>query len=327
MLRVMPLLGQPVADWHRNPRSLWIDVERPTEAELADLQRVLRFNPLALEDALTKGQWSRFEVYAEHVFLVFRTLDEPVACTDDTERVSLFWYPETDTLVTLRLRPVAYLEHTWAELEPLSHGIEERVIHTLLARGSGTFFEFTDALAERIDALEERMFSSNGSASLAKEVFAYKHLISTVRRLASNARESVAAFSRHALVVTNTGSGVLDEGVVRVNPDAQEVATYFRDVADTLARVYETLDSAREVLSNILDVNVSLQQGRSNEVMKTLTTVSTVFLPLTFLAGLWGMNFEFEPEFGWRYGYAFAWASFLLVGGGLAWFFKRRGWW
>lgn len=327
MIRTMNLVGRTSTDWTEHPHSVWVDAEAPTPDELALLRRVFAFNPLALEDALTEGQWSRFEAYREHVFLVFRTLDDPAACTDATERVSIFWYPATDTLVTIRLRHVHYLDRTWNEFQPLSHGSEERLIYTLLARGADTFFEFTDALEERTDALEERMLQSGEAGNFAREVFAYKHLLLSVRRLVSGARESVSAFARHSLIVTNSPRQLEGELALRFDPGAQEIASYFRDVVDSLARVYDSLDSAREVLSSILDVHLTVQQGRVNEVMRTLTTVSTVFLPLTFLAGVWGMNFQHMPELAWRYGYLMAWASFLLVAVGLAVYFKRRGWW
>lgn len=102
---------------------------------------------------------------------------------------------------------------------------------------------------------------------------------------------------------------------------------FTRDVVDHLARVYEGLDSERDALSTLLDVHLTVQSNRMNEVMKTLTTVSTIFLPLTFLAGVWGMNFKFMPELEQPWGYLMAWGAFALVGLLLALVFKRRGWW
>lgn len=321
MIRAQSLVNNEPVDWRSVLRSVWIDVELPSEQELAALGERLRFNRLALDDALTEGQWSRFEAYPEHLFLVFRTLREPQACNDETERVSLFWYPSTDTLLTLRRQKLDYLERIWTEFEPIEHGREEQLIYALLSQGANTFFEFTDSLRERTDALEEEMFTSPRAQLMASQVFFYKHLIMNVRRLASNARDAVATFARHTLIATNGGSGAAH------NPSEQELSVYLRDVGDTLGRVYDTLDSAREVLSNILDVNLSVQSHRMNEVMKTLTILSAIFLPLTFLAGIWGMNFQFMPELHWRYGYALAWAVMIVVAVGQVLYFRKRGWW
>ncbi|PYE55031.1 magnesium transporter CorA family protein [Deinococcus yavapaiensis] len=326
MIRAMSLLDTEPVHWQGGQPSIWVDVEAPTPEELQQLTRSFALNHLAMEDALTHGQWSRFEVYPEHIFLVFRTLDQPEACTDETERVSLFWYPKTDTLLTIRLQDVDYLDKTWREFDGLSHGSEERLIYTLLARGSDTFFEFTDALQDQTLTLEEAMFTERRTQDFAQQIFTYQHLIMNVRRLVSNAREAVAAFSRHALLVAGSnGRGAAPSPAVEVQ--AQEIALYFRDVVDNLSRVHDSLDSSREVLSNVLNVNLSVQQARVNDVVKTLTVVSAIFLPLTFLAGVWGMNFEFMPELHWRYGYLVAWTSFIGVAVGLGWYFKRRNWW
>ncbi|GEM48769.1 magnesium/cobalt transporter CorA [Deinococcus cellulosilyticus] len=317
MIRAVSMISNEQPDWQKNPESVWVDVLSPTPEEIDELKRVFTLNPLALEDALTEGQWSRFEYYREHAFLVYRTLKTNGKCNDDTERVSLFWYPETDTLVTLRLREVGYLNEVWQTFEPVTHGIEERVIYNLLSRGADNFFDFTDALKEETDTLEESMFQHQNSQNLIKQVFHYKHLIMTARRLVSSARESVAAFSRHSSLI----------GEETNRNTTEELALYLRDIVDLLSRTYESLDSSREVLTSVLDVNLTVQSNKMNEVMKTLTTVSTIFLPLTFLAGVWGMNFEHMPELKWPLGYVFAWLSFLVLGVGLAWYFRKRGWW
>lgn len=87
------------------------------------------------------------------------------------------------------------------------------------------------------------------------------------------------------------------------------------------------LEGQREALTSLLDMSLGFQGQRMNEVIRTLTVVSTIFLPLTFLAGVWGMNYKYIPELQWHYGYAFAWGSFLSVGLIMALYFKRRGWW
>ncbi len=138
-------------------------------------------------------------------------------------------------------------------------------------------------------------------------MFDLKHLLGQARRLATDAREASALLGRQTSL------------------HAEQVR--FRDVQDSFTRVGSRLDGLRDSLSSLLDLHLALQGQRMNEVMRTLTAVSVVFLPLTFLAGVWGMNFEHMPELASPYGYALAWGSFLLVGGLLAYTFKRRGWW
>lgn len=290
---------------------LWVDVESPSPGDLEELQKYLKLNHLALEDALEIGQWSRFEVYTEHLFLVFRTLAEPEDLTDRTERISVFWYPELETVLTFRNEPVTYLEAVWKEIGNRATANAIDVLYAVLDRGTDTFFTFIDELEENTDELEERALSAQqiSSRDFLTDVFALKHVMIHARRLVSGARESVAQLSRHA--------GGIDNGS----------AMYIRDVSDHLARIYDGLDSARETLGSLLDVHLSVQSNRMNEVMKTLTTVSAIFLPLTFLAGVWGMNFEFMPELKQIWGYPFAWGSFALIALALSTYFKWRKWW
>lgn len=305
--------------WHGQSEHVWVDVEQPTAEQVEELKRLFAFNQLALEDALETEHWSRFERYPEHLFLIFRTLAEPEDLTDRTEEIDLFWFPEQNALLTFRHEPVTYLDAVWKEVGSFRERTPEDVLYTLLQRGTDTFFSFLDELEDRTEALEQRLFDSRSepgpegndvrSQPLYREIFALRRTLTSTRRRVSSAREYVAQFSRHA---------------AEVSPEA---GIYLRDVADHLARVYGGLDAGRDILGGLLEVYLSVENQRLNEVIRTLTTVSTIFLPLTFLAGVWGMNFEHEPEFSWRYGYLFAWASFIAVGGSLLWYFKRKRWW
>ncbi len=295
------------SEWQGENSNIWLDVNSPTPEEVARLREVFDFNDLALNDALEVGHWSHFEAYPEHITLILRTLAEAQTCGDRTERVSYFWYDQARAMITIHLEPIDYLERIWEET---LHGMgrtPDRIFSALLMKGADTFFDYADALEDVTDTLEETVFTARSQAQFVKEIFRYKHQIMDVRRLASNARESVASLSRHA--------------------GDSSMSVYYRDVVDTLSRVYESLDSAREVLSSLLDVHLTVQSNRMNEVMKTLTSVSTIFLPLTFMAGIWGMNFHNMPELSQPWGYWAALSSMAVVGVSLAIYFKRRGWW
>lgn len=307
--------------WRGQTHGVWVDAESPNAEQLAALKQAFKFNPLALDDVLETDHWSRFERYPEHLFLIFRTLAEPENLTDRTEELDIFWFPEQNVLVTFRNEPVTYLSEVWADTNSFSGQTPVDILYALLQRGTDTFFTFLDELEDRTDALEQSLFEPSENAPdppagrdvrtrpLYRDIFALRRTLIGTRKRVSSARENVAQLARHAADVSPEGG------------------LYLRDVADHLARVYGGLDAGRDVLSGLLEVYLNVENQRLNEVIRTLTTVSTIFLPLTFLAGVWGMNFRFEPEFGWRYGYAFAWASFITVGGLLLWYFKRKRWW
>lgn len=307
--------------WRGQSEHVWLDIEDPTPEQVEELKRHFTFNKLALDDALEAEHWSRFERYPEHLFLIFRTLAEPESLSDRTEELDFFWFPDQHTLITFHHEPIGYLEDVWRDLDSFSQRTPVDVLYDLLQRGTDTFFTFLDALEDRTEVLEQRLFDTSPKTRavtgpddrrtqpLYREIFALRRTLTSTRKRVSSAREYVAQFARHA---------------AETSPEAE---LYLRDVGDHLARVYGGLDAGREVLGGLLDVYLNVENQRLNEVMRTLTTVSTVFLPLTFLAGVWGMNFEHQPEFAWRYGYLLAWSSFLLIGGLLLWYFKRKRWW
>ena len=105
-----------------------------------------------------------------------------------------------------------------------------------------------------------------------------------------------------------------------------EELPFFRDVHDHAVRISDLVDDARDMLGSVLEAHLSMVSNRLNEVMKVLTMIATVFLPVSFIAGVYGMNFEHMPELHWRYGYLMAWLAMLLTAGGLVMWFRRRGW-
>jgi magnesium transporter len=107
--------------------------------------------------------------------------------------------------------------------------------------------------------------------------------------------------------------------------DEHEV--YFVDVYDHASRVVDALDAIRDNLSGLLDLQTAQRANRMNEVMKTLTIISTIFLPLSFIVGMYGMNFKYIPELNWRFGYLYCWVLLILVTALFVTYFKRKGWW
>ncbi len=286
------------------PEQVWVDVETPTPEELALVQQHYPLNPLALADAQEIGHWSRFEEYPRHFFLIFRTLEAPQNAHSRTERVSYFYFPETQVLLTYRNEPVDYLEQIW---NAFRGGPCLRLWQRLLDQGVQTFFAYIDALTDRVEELEELALNGDNGPETPRRVFSARREVLRVRRLVSQAREALLHLERL--------------------PGLGSEAYLFRDLTDRMGRVYEGLDAARDELSNVLEVHLSAQSNRLNRVVQALTVISVLFLPMTLWAGIYGTNFETFTEYHWPYGRAFFWGGLVLIGGSLAWWMKGRGWW
>ena len=305
MIRAKVLSTGAELPWTGQTSDVWVDAQSPTPAELAALQRAFPLNALALEDALQHGHWSRAEEYPEHTFITIRSFAQPERGDESTERASLFVFPHA--VVSHSLSGTWALQKVWEMAGREAINTPQEVTYEVLDQTADTFFIVADALETRVDELEETVFRSARGITI-EEVFELKHLVAPARRLASDAREAAGLLGRH--------TSALPADLVR-----------YRDVQDSLSRAVSRFEALREHLTSLLDLHLGLQGQRMNEVMRTLTAVSVIFLPLTFLAGVWGMNYQNMPELHWRYGYAFAWASFLATGLLLAYYFKRRGWW
>ncbi|MCA9307719.1 MAG: hypothetical protein KDA16_14410, partial [Phycisphaerales bacterium] len=149
---------------------------------------------------------------------------------------------------------------------------------------------------------------STSPASLAR-IHATRRTLLTLHRLQWRQRDAVNSMLR-------------DEDL----PLSPAVKPYLRDAHDHAFQTLDAIETYRDMVVGLMDLHLSAASHRMNEVMKTLTIVATIFIPLTFLAGVYGMNFDHMPELHWRWGYPAAWLSMIGIGAGLVWWFRRRGW-
>ncbi|MER3483273.1 MAG: magnesium transporter CorA [Meiothermus sp.] len=283
---------------------VWVDVETPTPEELETLKKTYPLNPLAIADAQEIGHWSRFEQYPEHLFLVFRTLEDPHRPRSRTERVSYLYFPERQVLLTWRNEPVAYLEEFWQNFYPCSAVV---LWHRLLDRGVETFFTHVEGLHDRLEDLEEEALSHDG-AEFPRLILETRRGVVGVRRLTSQAREALLHLERLPILGSD--------------------AYLFRDLTDRMGRVYEGLDAARDELSNVLDVNLAAQNNRLNLVVQRLTVLSALFLPLTVWTGIYGTNVKLGAyNLPFPQSEIFLWGGLVVIGVGLAIWMKRQKWW
>jgi magnesium transporter len=289
----------------------WLDVHQPEASDLEILRDEFGFHPLALEDSWRFNERPKVDDYDGYVFLVvFGASDDDDA--DGVVEVHAFYSErylitlhrdDAPSMTELRQR---YLKRAEPVDDParLLHGVVDGLVDS--------FFPRLAAIDDRIDALEDSIFVDASEAEL-QEIFAMKRLLVGMRKVISPQRDLFASIV----------SGV--EAFPGMTDDDQR---YFRDVYDHLIRIGDMVDTYRDLLTGAMDVYLSTVSNRLNAVMKQLAIIATVFMPLTFLTGFFGQNFE------WMVAHVGGVGHFLLFGIGLEvmtlaivlTYFRRRGW-
>jgi len=284
----------------------WIDVEAATPALLESLRVPFGLHQLAIEDCLTFEQRPKLEEYPEHLFIVIHHLE-----LDDGELVGreIHAFLARDVLITVHSEPCQVLERARVRLtsDPNARargiGFFYYLVADAIAAGN---WNTLDALIGAIDELEDQILNQTSTAGLPR-LFQLKRALSSARRLLSPQRDVFGALSRYD-----------DETV------SARAALYFRDAYDKVVRSNELIDANRELLSNVLDAHFSVVAQRTNEIMKRLTALSAIFLPLTFITGFFGQNFQALPFDSVTLTYVAVGSCLLLPPTMLLWFKSNR---
>jgi magnesium transporter len=303
-------LGE-VRDLLEREETFWIDtssIDAPLHALLTD---VLKLHPLAVEDILLDRPGPKVEDYGEYLYMVIHGV---VCSGTDVERagtVELDLVLSQHWLLTHhrgQLRAPAEVAEEFARNGKVMERGPAFIAHAVIDRMVDLYLPLTEAFDEQIDALETDVVERT-STDIVPRIFRLKRALQRVRRTAMHQREVLQRLSR----------GEFEQIPERALP-------FFRDIHDHFVRVVDLAEGNRELLSAALDAYLSQTSNRMNEVMKTLALVSTIMLPLTFIAGVYGMNFDHMPELHWRYGYAFALGLMAVVGSGMALWFRHKKW-
>ena len=287
---------------------LWIDAEGTDPTLPPFLTDVLGLHPLAVEDIVEDQETPKAEDYGSYLYVV--ALAPPPIDSPDAVGAELDLVFSANWVFTHHRGPSSAIDGVLHDLarHPLSLQRGPAFLaHALLDHLVDDYLPVTDALDDQVEALETAVVS-DPSPDVLQRLFRLKHGLQRLRRVAVHQREILQRLAR---------------GEFELIP--KEALPFFRDVFDHFVRVADLADSYRELLSNDLDAYLSVVSNRMNEVMKTLTIVSTVLLPLNFLVGLYGMNFVNMPELHWRYGYLYFWGLLLVaLGSTLGWLRHRR---
>jgi magnesium transporter len=288
----------------------WIGLYRPTEEEFAAVDEEFNLHPLAVEDAIKAHQRPKLERYGQTLFVVLR----PARYLDESETVEfgeIHVFVGEDFVITVRHGEAPELSEVRRQLEDepelLRRG-PEAILHAIVDRVVDDYAPVVEGLENDIQEIETEVFGGgNPDVSL---------------RIYKLSRE-VIEFQR----AIGPLAGVLEDLIEdeRLEIDS-EVRRYLRDVRDHALRVTERAEGFRELLNNILDVNLTLVGIRQNDEVKKISAWAAILFAPTLVAGIYGMNFEYMPELGWVFGYPFALTLMVLVSLTLYLVFKHRGW-
>jgi magnesium transporter len=296
----------------------WVHVGGIARAEtVRELGNLFGLHPLALEDVVNTGQRPKADSYGEQLFVV---MNLPTVTDDNqvqTEQVSLFL--GSNFLISFHRGESEPFEPVMQRLRKHSGKIRERsvdyLLYALLDVTIDRGFPVLEYLSEYIEDLEEELLEDPGKQTLAK-IHRVKRELLLLRRMLWPQREVINLLVR-------------DE-----QPHIQnETRPYLSDCYDHTIQIIDLIEVYREMTASMLDVYLSSVSNRLNEVMRVLTVIATIFIPLTFIVGVYGMNFSNKstspwamPELNWYYGYPILWLVMLAIAGGMMFYFKRRKW-
>ncbi len=295
-------------------QTTWIHVTGLHEPErISRLGKAFKIHPLILEDILNTDGRPKIEELDKYVFVVTKLLYyDADRHAIDVQQLSLLLLPDSSVLTFLE-EPNPVFDPVLERIRTGGGGRIRRfgadyLAWALLDIVVDHYFSVVDGVDETLDQLEDQ-FEDDPDSLQAKDLFHLKKEVAALHRLVRPMREI-------ATVLNRSDSELL---TARTRP-------YFRDLYDHAIHVLEEAETLRDSAASLRDFYLSHASNRMNEIMKVLTCFATIFLPLTFLAGIYGMNFEHMPELHWAWAYPALWVVFLLTAGGMFWYFRRKGW-
>jgi len=294
------------------PTVTWINIDGLHRIDILEkLGECYGLHPLILEDILNTDQRPKVDDHGDYLYIVLKMLhDKGKGGQIEAEQISLIVGPnfvfsfqenEGDVFDPVRER----LRNGKGRIRKMG---ADYLAYSLLDAVVDYYFVILEKLGERIEFLEEGLVTDPQTQ--------------TLREIQTLKREML--FLRKALWPLREVVGALERGESPLFQKTTEV--YLKDVYDHTIQVIDTIETFRDMLSGMLDIYLSSISNRLNAVMKVLTIIATVFMPLTFLAGVYGMNFKHMPELEWRWGYPLLWAVMIGIGGFMLLYFKKKKW-
>ncbi len=288
---------------------VWIDITSPSKKDFEQILKHIGLHKLTIEDCLTPNAGIKIEQFDHYNFIIIYGI-EKVKKKIKPYEVDVI--QGKNFVITSHKKKIKYFEKMIENkdvLSPVMKRGSDFLMHSLIDKTVDNFFPVLDSVEEEVDKVERQIFKNKDSGKLLNYLFDIKRYLFTVRKIASTQREVIGLLAKK-----------------KFNFISVQAEVYFRDVYDHTIRINDMVDGYREILTSALEVHLSLVSNKMNDVMKVLTIIATIMMPLTLITGLYGMNFKFMPEIYWRYGYPIVIGFMILVAGTMLYYFKKKGW-
>lgn len=291
----------------------WISVEGVHSPEvIRKIGEKLDIHPLVLEDIVHTGQRPKMEEYDDYIYFTLRVMIPAAVAGQPATESQL-------SIILCRHAVVTFNEFGINIFAPIVKRIsnpkgkirqkgEDYLVYAMFDTVVDYYFLVLEDFGERIEELEDEIFSKPDEKTL-ETIHSLRRELSGMRRATWPLRDVINKLLRDDLPEINESSD-----------------KYFRDVYDHTIQIIETLETMRDTVSGLFDIHLSSTSHRMNQVMKVLTIIATIFIPLTFIAGVYGMNFQYMPELAWHWGYFGIMALMAVMGIGMAAYFKSKEW-
>ncbi len=299
----------PIKD---KPTVTWINVDGIHQVEVVDrIGRCFKLHPLLLEDVVNTDQRPKMEDYGDYIFIVLKMLyyyekeseirSEQVSLFLGSNFVLTFQEKEGDVFTPIRDR----IRNGKGRIRKMG---SDYLAYSLLDAIVDNYFAILEKIGEKVEDIEEDLVTNPSTETI--------HSIHNLKREMIYLRKSVWPLREVVSRLERWDSALIKDTTV----------IYLRDVYDHTIQVIDAVETFRDILSGMLDIYLSSISNRMNEVMKVLTIIATIFIPLTLIAGLYGMNFRYMPELEWRWGYPIVIIVMSIIGISMLIYFRRRKW-
>jgi magnesium transporter len=302
-----------IPELKKKNRITWIDITGLNDSEkIAEVCKKFGLHPLVIEDILTTRQRPKLDDYDDYLFLVIRVLSGSGESLDSDQLGIILG---SDYVLTVREHPGPVFERVMDAIRRNKGRIRRQgadfLTYSLIDSVVDDYFSILERLGERISMMEARLIVSDQEDILEK-IRKLKNEMLILRRSVWPLREVVLGLERESRNLKPLVS--------------EDTAIYLRDVYDHTVQVMDGIESLREIVSGMLEIHLSSTSNRMNQIMKVLTIIGTIFIPLTFITGVYGMNFENMPETEHPLGYFAVLLLMFLISLGMLFYFRKKGW-